>query len=406
MEPSTSPIRLRLAVLLLVLGTGAAGGCSDAASESRGDDLSGVPVHELREQFRLGGMERPEQETFQREPQLAVDGQQFLYVLHQDMGQVAVFDPDGVFVRWIRGGRGEGPGEFTSAVRLGLIGDTLWIRNLTPPRISRFLTNGAHVGTEQVRVDVDYQTSMGVQGVTGYLRDGRAWTVPDGFVVPVSGGEATAPFMIGSRSMAERSTLFSWRAGRGRLAGTQFEPIAEPPFFDVAPDGSAILLADWADTEPGALAVRWLQPDGEELRSWRFATPPAQVPQSVRDSLVQAGRNQVAEIRERVIAQGIPEHEAPAVPSAGDVLQAAYLPGYYPPVSAVRAGIDGTTWLLRSHGPMAGHWIVLDPDGSPQFAVALPEGARLRTASREAVWATASDELGVPYVIRWSITAP
>jgi hypothetical protein len=389
------------ATLLLALAAAGLVGCRMADAEHE-DSLSRVALLDLEESFRLGGLEGPEAEAFQREPQLAVDRHGFLYVLHQDIGQIAVFDERGLFVRWIRGGRGDGPGEFTSAARLGLIGDTLWVRNLTPPRISRFLTNGAYVGTDQAFVNAGYRTTAGVQGVTGYLEGGRAWMVPDGFLM---GTETMAPFMLGDRTMEERGTLFGWRAGRGRLAGTHFEPLPEPPFHDVASDGSRIVVADWSEADPAELVVRVIAPDGGELQAWSFTVAPAAVPQPVRDSLIQAGRDQVAEVRQRVIAQGIPEQAAPAVPSAADVQQAAYLPEYYPPIREVRAGMDGTIWLRRSDGLRPGPWVVLDPSGVPQFAVGLPADVRLRAASREAVWGTASDELGVPYLIRWNIAA-
>jgi hypothetical protein len=401
-HPQIVPPSVRI-ILLLALAIAGLEGCrmADATPE---DSLSHAPLLQLEESFRLGGLESPEFEAFQGEPQLAVDQREFLYVLHPDIGQIAVFDGRGHYVRWIRGGRGDGPGEFTSAARLGMIGDTLWVRNRTPPRISRFLTDGAHVGTDQAFVNANYRTTAGVQGVTGYLQSGRAWMVPDGFVMAQAGSEAIAPFMLGNRPMEERSTLFSWRANRGRLAGTNFDPIPEPPFYDVASDGSRIVVADWSEATPAELVVRVIAPDGGELQSWSFAVAPTAVPQPVRDSLVQAGRDQVAEVRQRVIAQGIPEHSAPAVPTAADVRRAVYLPEYYPPIREVRAGIDGTFWLRRSDGLRPDRWVALDPSGVPQFAVVLPGDVRLRAASRAAVWGTTSDELGVPYVIRWNVT--
>jgi hypothetical protein len=210
-------------------------GCSAGREAFSDDPLGTVPEWQLEEVFRLGGLERPDEETFASEPQLAVDRDGLLYVLHRDRGEIAIFDKAGTFVRWIRGGRGEGPGEFTFPGRMGFVGDTLWVRNRTPPRISRFLRDGTHVGTERVQVDAGYLTTAGVQGVSGYLSGGRAWMQPDGFVMGPH--DPVAPFMLGDRQMENRTTLFSWRAQRGRLAGTSFAPLSEPPFHDVAPDG-------------------------------------------------------------------------------------------------------------------------------------------------------------------------
>lgn len=379
----------------------------DAGPEASPDDpLGTVPEWQLEEVFRLGGLERPDEETFASEPRLAVDGEELLYVLHRDRGEIAVFDTAGMLVRWIHGGRGEGPGEFRFPARMGFVGDTLWVRNRTPPRISRFLRDGTHVGTERVQVDAGYRTTAGVQGVSGYLADGRAWMEPDGFVMALGEDDPEAPFVLGDRQMEDRTTLFSWRGQRGRLAGTSFVPVPEPPFHAVAPDGSEILLVEWSEARPEELSIRLISPDGVDLGSWTLAVPPAPAPPRVLDSLVQEGRDRVRDVRERVIQRGIPEAQAPSVPSVDEVRARAYLPDYFPPIRDVRLGLDGTVWLQRSQGLTLGAWVALDREGTPLFQVRLPEGVRLRQASREALWGTVSDDLGVPYVIRWNLVAP
>lgn len=248
-------------------------------------------------------------------------------------------------VGWVEGGaraRDSSPPRAASgslATRFGLG------RNLTPPRVSRFLSDGTHVGTDPVRVEVDYRTTMGVQGISGYLRGGRAWMEPDGLVMAPDGVEATSPFMVGDRNMEARSTLFSWRAGRGRLAGISFEPISEPPFHDVAPDGSGVALANWSEARPEVLLVRFFSPAGAEVRSWTFTLPPVPIHGSVRDSLVEVASEQVSDLRRRVIAQGVPEELAPTVPTVVEIRDALYIPAYYPPIREIRVGFDGTVWV-------------------------------------------------------------
>jgi hypothetical protein len=395
---------MRLSALLLPAALAA---CTAGADGRAGaDPLGEAPPREPRETFRLGGLDAPAEQTFRREPVFVVDAAGLLYVLHADLGRVAVFDEAGGFVRWIGGGRGGGPGEFTSPVRLGLEGDTLWVRNLTPPRISRFLLDGTHVSTENVLVDAGYFTTAGIQGTTGHLAGGRAWMEPDGLVMATDGGEARATFVVGDRALGERATLFDWRAERGRLAGTSFAPLPEPPFHDVAADGSAILVVDWADEHPEELRVRVLGPDGSERRALSIPVPAVPVPAAVRDSLLAAGSAHVAGVRERAIAQGISPGNAPQVPGAAEIRERVFLPRHYPPVAEARLGVDGTIWLRRMDGLRPDAWVALDADGAPLFRARLPDGARLRRGSREAVWGTFRGELDVPYVVRWDITAP
>lgn len=239
---------------------------------------------------------------------------------------------------------------------MGFAGDTLWVRNRTPPRISRFLGDGTHVGTERVQVDAGYRTTAGVQGVSGYLTDGRARMEPDGFVV--------------------------------------------------APDGSGILLVGWSQARPDELSIRLISPEGAALGAWTLTVPPVPAPPEVLDSLVQEGRDRVREVRERVIESGVPEAEAPSVPSADEVRAAAYLPDHFPPIRDALLGLDGTIWLHRNEGLAPGAWVALDREGTPLFKARPPEGVRLRQTSREAPWGTMSDDLGVPYVIRWNLVAP
>lgn len=396
-----------LAAFLLWAVVGIAG-CGPGDGRPPADPLPEAPERGLEEVYRLGGLEGPEEEAFSSEPPVAVDEDGLLYALHRDRGEIAVFDSAGEFERWIRGGRGEGPGEFRFPSRMGFVGDTLWVRNRTPPRISRFLRDGTHVGTDPVRVDPGYRTTAGVQGVSGYLEDGRAWLVPDGFLMAMGEPpeELAAPFLLGDRRMETRDTLFTWRAGRGRLAGVGFAPLPEPPFHHVAPNGSGVLVVEWTEGHPGEIELHRFSSRGTEVGAWTLPVSASSVPGAVRDSLVEAGRDRVREARRRALERGLSEESAPSVPTADEVEETAYLPSHFPPIRDALLGLDGTIWLQRAEGLAEGPWVALSPEGTPIFRVRLPPGVRLRQASRDAVWATTSDEVGVPYVVRWNVVNP
>ncbi len=121
--------------LLPILGAVALHGCSGAADGRLPHDLHDAPERTLVEVFRLGGLEPPEAEMFDALPLIvmAVDRDERLFVLHRRQGRVAVFEANGTFVRWIGHGAGRGPGEFNTPDRIGLLGDTVRIRNMSPP---------------------------------------------------------------------------------------------------------------------------------------------------------------------------------------------------------------------------------------------------------------------------------
>lgn len=142
------------------------------------------------------------------------------------------------------------------------------------------------------------------------------------------------------------------------------------------------------------------------MRSWTLSVRPVPLPDALRDSLVYAGRDRVREARRRALEQNLFEEYAPSVPTADEVAEAAYLPARSPPIRDVLLGLDGTVWLQRADGLAEGPWLALGPDGTPLFRVTLPAGAHLREASGEALWATTTDELGIPYVVRWDVVDP
>lgn len=160
---------------------------------------------------------------------------------------------------------------------------------------------------------------------------------------------------------------------------------------------------------PPEEAFQRAPPLAVDRRGWTYAlhTDRGQVAafgaDGVQDSLVAAARDHVAEVRGRVIEQGIPEEQAPTVPDPDEVRRQVFLPGHYPPIRAVRLGIDGTVWVQRTDGLDQGPWVALAPDGTPQFQVGLPENAKLRHGSSEAIWGTEIGEMDVPYVVRWEI---
>jgi hypothetical protein len=61
-------------------------------------------------------------------------------------GEISVFDSNGDFVRSI-GSYGIGPGENRDALRVEVLGDTVFVYDATTRRIARYLTGGAFIGS-------------------------------------------------------------------------------------------------------------------------------------------------------------------------------------------------------------------------------------------------------------------
>ncbi len=68
-------------------------------------------------------------------------------------------------------------------------------------------------------------------------------------------------------------------------------------------------------------------------------------------------------------------------------------------------GSDGSLWLWgEDTGAETFRWIVLDVDGLPVGEVHLPrEGFEIAWSDSETLWAIESDQVGVPWLVRYRI---
>lgn len=394
------PVRLAMACVVAVAVTAVA--CEPGASRTQPLALGPeLPAYEVVETFRLGGEDAPEFGMFQLEPEVVVDRSGRMFVLHPYQGRVAVLDSLGEFVHWI-GRRGAGPGEFEIAAKIGLLGDTLWVRNLPSPRISMFLDDGSHVSTVRTpSFDFGYPLTM-PPSVSGYLRGGKAWIEAEGSVVDAE-RPVELPLVVGDRELREADSLFTIANPRGRLAGQAFAPFPVPPFYHVAADGSAIVVADWSDAEPGKVQIEFHAMGSGEGGSWALDFAERPVPPHVRDSVIAGGVQAVHDLAERLRAQGIPEGSFRTSMSRAEVEESVFLPAHYPPLRQVRMGLDSTLWIQLMNDLNAGAWVAFDLEGKPIFQVTLPDGITVQQASATTVWGTGRDELDVPFLVRFDI---
>src|SRR5690606_11646278 len=80
---------------------------------------------------------------------------------------------------------------------------------------------------------------------------------------------------------------------------------------------------------------------------------------------------------------------------------AMQLPEYRPPVRAVRQAADAGVWIeLLPEAADSTDWLVIRSDGSPRGRLRLPANVEVRNASGDAVWAAATDDLDVPWLVR------
>lgn len=359
-----------------------------------------VPRRVPAQLFVLGGADPPPETAFPREPVLLVDRAGRLYLRVPGRAGIRVFDQEGGYLRSVARS-GEGPGEFQSVGDFGFVGDTLWARNWPTPRISLFTLDGEHLRTD--RSDLSHgRPFSSPQSVTGLLADGRAYATPQGNPLGVE-ERIEVPVLIGDRSMTDADTLFSRPLPTGmyvpRVGSWSYAPFPKPPFFEVFPDGTGVLVVRWDDSEPGVVRLTRFDPGGNPVLRQELVFEPREVPpEAIREVVAEGMRKAAAPVEAARRRGASVSNDLESM-----VRRALDVPEYYPPVQDVAAGADGSIWLRPTGQADVNRWVVLGPEGSRLYEVELPAGVRVQQATVNRAWATRTDDLDVPYVVGYAL---
>lgn len=315
-----------------------------------------------------------------------------------------VYSLTGEFLEVI-GRRGDGPGEFWRLGGVGLHDGRVWIHDPSLRRLQYFDAEGRLVSSVQIRGHPTLRAS-GAR-VRGILADGsklvRYSATADEFAESPLKPEALLLF---DREGLPRDTV-AMIVGRssvvqltdGRESGWKSYtnlPESYRSLLSVAPDGSGFVVVHRTgavSAEPQTFRV--IRFDASADTAWARTVPydPIRVP---------------GEWRSRHVEEDVRDHEVPGVPGRiRQALERAYGSlEFFPPVGDVRAGADGTTWLLLRTGVESSVWEVLDESGRSVARVDPPPRGRIRWADADSLWFFEHDELDIPYLVRYALRRP
>ena len=402
MEPRACPLPgIALAAAIVAFPTTAAAAQLVADAELR----------EACEVLRLGGaLDVPEWLAFSRTPELQLDPSGRLYLRGGDP-HVAVLDPDGGFVRYI-GGEGEGPGEFTRLGGFGFVGDTVWLQHSTLLHISYFDSTGAHIRTE---TDRGQPASMPRLWRTSTpLAHGYAFYIPPTGHVDFASGtvpdfkRVKLPMLVGRRSEESRDTLtfqYNYTAMIIEGVGTnRYQPFVTPPLHRIHPNGEGVVTADWEPDRPDEVILRHYGLDGRMARETTIEARLRRVSRAARNALIDEGVERAGGGVEMARQLG---GEVPGNLRAA-VTEGLLLYDYFEPISSFFLTHDERVWL-RDAAPSEEYealWVVLGPDGTPEFRVQASSGITFKTALGDRVWGTGRTELDVSYIVLYDLRSP
>lgn len=404
-----------LPFLPLTAGLVACGG-SEHHDELRLDQIDRVAVIE---ELRLGSVDDPEI-GFSRIGSMDVDRDGRAYVLEvQDM-QVRVYSSEGRPLHRI-GRRGDGPGEFRGVGRLGVVGDTLWTFDYVGERITLFDRDGTLLSTGRA----DAPPIPLWNRCYGYVMPSDMR--PDGlftsrFSRVACSRDEPAPEKAATEPVPVPRVLFDATGAVVDTVGWDDRPpprMARPPgATNEAPPPLEIGGVAYLVPRPPPELPIWLHlPDGRIELSVPIPTSAdasftvTRIGASgdttfVRRFLYEATRYTAEEL-DALAAEAAASPFAPpgtaTDPAAEARLRAAMeFPDFRPVTQVAQLDSDGRIWMLRG-GPndRSARWIVLDTDGLPLGELEFPSGFSFRWSGGDVVWGVETDDLDVPWLVRY-----
>lgn len=389
--------RAALLALPLLAGCGAA----DGPTASTAPLLAAAP------ELRIGSVDDPET-ALTWISELVVDDEGRIFTAHRQETVVLAHDAAGARLGRI-GGPGEGPGEFRGMGGMGLRGDSLWVMDYRLYRITYFAPDGRVLRSVRLPIDLGTDRTHSPPRPAGVLPDGRLYGSPPAWSRAVAAGEIReTPVVVMDTTGAAGDTLFMrpqtvWAvqdpSGFGGFGSYRAQPFADEDLLALSPVHPEYVVVERAvvpDDPSPAFRVARVGFDGDTAFVRSFPYEPVPIDPAAPDSLVTAW------------AASFRESRFPGAPTEAQAAEWAraslYLPAHRPPVTALVPGRDGTTWLRREAAdPDRAEWLVLDADGEPIGRVELPAAFDLKAAERGRAWGMETDELDVPYIVRYAI---
>lgn len=360
-----------------------------------------TPTYSATVDLRLGGVDAPLHLAFERPPRLIFDGDHLFVRTQHD---VRVLDSDGRLLTTM-GRQGQGPGEFSSIIRHGVVGDTVWMRDFPEPRLSLFSRAGQHLATHRLEEFARTRTPMAYK-LEALLVGGRALIAEDMSMYGLRARfeRERYPLMLSDLRPASVDTIGSVLRPNGLfvpLVGWFYvDPFPTSPLYSVDPLGRNVVIVSWEEERLGLALIRRLSPSGVELMSSAVVFRAVEVTDEMVEPLVDEWLAVAEPVAERSKAAG---WDVPSDLRAA-VRDGFMVPRHLPPVQEVVAGADGSIWMRRARNMNDGLWLVLNADGQPIFNVELPTDFDLQQATADEVWGTMEDELDVPYIVRFRIS--
>lgn len=335
-------------------------------------------------------------------PALAVSPRNDVVVLQPQENVVRIFDGDGSFIG-VRGRTGSGPGEFRRPIRLGFVGDTLWVLDGVLRRVSLFSASWKHLETSAwasllSRSGTRFNVKSPPEHIVALLQGGSILFQHSSAESPVS--QESAVFVrpaVGSDievgSLGPTIAVMEVSSFEGGRTLRMIDHYAQTDHFAVAQDGSSFVLAKVERQSPDSVFARISVFDATGTLRYDREIALRRRPPSIAE-VEQA----VQRFRQRRMRY--PDISQLTQAFRHRIEQRRYAPGF----RKILIGEDGRVWL-QTGGGIDERWLVLDDMGHSLWELEFirPLDRDVLQANGSTIWAIERDADDLPTLHRYRI---
>jgi hypothetical protein len=397
--------------------------CAGDGPGTGANDLDAAPLLAVEEMLRIGSTDDPDY-GFTAINGVDVDRDGNVYVFEGSESAFRVYSPDGELLRRF-GGRGEGPGEFRSAPRFGILGDTIWAIESFGRRISLFRLDGTVISTAPIQaVTIPLHTNVGLVMPVAMRSDGL-------FTSDMTMFSSSRDMEL---NVAENDTVLIPRvlfnAGgmpvdtvgwlphpppdgaapeRVEVGDNRYNvprPASDQPLSITLPDGRIVIERPTAPSaEPANFVFTRLDLAGDTIVSRAYTYRPRPFDGAALDTKAwQSARRPGGGVR---IIGGVPQPEPvpdDSIDAFNRIRGAMDFPAFQPPVQAHRVTSDGDIWLMREEdGGTTQRWTIIRADAALGGTVALDRGNFPIWMDIETFFLIERDEFDVQWLVRYRL---
>lgn len=414
-------MRTRNLLPILLLASLTACDNASASDESNADAAPRLALEEIR---RIGSVDDPDV-GFATIGSVDEDRDGNLFVFESQARHLRVYGTDGTLLRTM-GRPGQGPGEFRSTPRFGVVGDTVWTFQGFPRLLALFDREGNLLHTARIEgLTIPLQGGMNGVSLPHVMREDGRFVSDMSLFMSNRGATSTGnndtvqvPRVLFDASGNVVDTLgFSMRPPppeRPRFdfveIGSQRYMVPTPPTdapLDVTFDDGTVVVtrATATSAEPAAFTVTRLDFAGDTVVHRAYSYTPKPFGEAALDSLAMRSLSGVGGIVAFIDGAAVRTEPPDDIDAALGLMRTRMsFPAFQPPVQAWFSGADGSVWLRREEmGADTYDWLIIDPAGELRGTVTLDREVRPVWASGDEAWLIEPDELDVPWLVKYRI---